>query len=779
MFLKEFAIRRYGPLPDSGKRVLGAFNLFYGPNEEGKTLTIDAILKILFGKSAARYFGEIKRVEENPEGYLVIGENSNKETVLPAEGNINELFGYSIAEFSNIFIIRDSDLTINDEGDFYRGITGRLTGMRSDEITKIKDSLCDLGRITASGEYQNTAPHKLKDHIRKVQTLHAKIDPLSAHLLEEGFSNFEEELASLEAEQSETVNKLSDLRAAGKRDRYCKGREVLIKLQEALAFLDGLKTYKRADYEAWQRAELSLEHFEADHSQLKRENIEKQAALTTARNAKKEQEFAYKLADNRLKTAREKIDPLLAAHDPEEVLALKGELLINNPYYNWGIVLVGLILLISLASAILRPSWWLFIFLSVSAFLTLLAGWFRYNLLARQSRLAIIRAKTFREADMLGLPGGDIVKLRAALGQINLDAKLQSEILSEAEKEVEWQQKEVDRLNAELRDKLQRIAAVKEQINEIKLTLQLDALADFTALLKRKDQLESDIDRQASILESHFEQKGNQFSLERQIDLWAEQVEELASYAPAAPGVKFDQSILNKLNENLQKLETAIKIMQEKMKDSSEELRNIEKEVNELLHLDNEGHLPCQTTLDLEMIGKRLQDWLDCLETERKAALLSLDIFSEMEEAEEQKVSALFGQNSPVSKYFSIITDGRYKEVCFDSRDNPIKTVRADGTALNAASLSGGAYDQLYFAIRLALGEKLLEGEKGFFILDDPFIKADPVRLQALLSMLFEICASGWQILYFSSKGEIKEALNHKISAGDVLEFSINLNDSK
>lgn len=778
MFLKEFAIRRYGPLPDSGKRVLGAFNLFYGPNEEGKTLTIDAILKMLFGKNAARYFDEIKRVEENPEGYLVIGENGSKETVLPAGGSINELFGYSIAEFSNIFIIRDSDLTINDEGDFYRGITGRLTGMRSDEIAKIKDSLSDLGRITAGGEYQNTAPHKLKDRIRKVQSLLAKVDPLSVRLLEEGFSNFEEELASLEAEQSETVNKLSDLRDAANRDRYCKGREVLKRLKEALVFLDGLKTYKRADYVAWQSAESSLEHLEDDHSRLKTENIEKQAALTAARNAKKEQEFAYKLASNRQNTVREEIDPLLAAHDTEEAFALKSEILINNSYFNKGFVLAGLILLISLAGAILRPSWWLFLFLPVSALLTLLACWFRYNLLTRQSRLAIIKAMTFREAEKLGLPGGDIVKLRAALGQINVEAELQSEMLSEAEKEVEWQQKELDRLNTELRTKLERISAVKEQIGEIKLTLQLDALTDFEALLKRKDQIENDIDRQVSILESHFERKGNLLSLERQIDLFAEQVEELASYAPAATGVKFDQSILNKLNENRHKVEAEIKVLQGKMKDSSQELRDIEKEVNELLHLDKEGHLPCQTTLDLEMIGKRLLDWLDCLEAERKAALLSLEIFSEMEEAEEQKVTALFGQNSPVSNYFSIITDGRYKEVYFDSRDNPIKTIRADGTALNAANLSGGAYDQLYFAIRLALGEKLLEGEKGFFILDDPFIKADPVRLKVLLSMLFEICAAGWQVLYFSSKGEIKEGLSHKIFAGEVLEFSISLNDS-
>ena len=76
--------------------------------------------------------------------------------------------------------------------------------------------------------------------------------------------------------------------------------------------------------------------------------------------------------------------------------------------------------------------------------------------------------------------------------------------------------------------------------------------------------------------------------------------------------------------------------------------------------------------------------------------------------------------------------------------------------------LSGGAYDQLYFSIRLALARKLLQGEKGFFLLDDPFIKADPRRLSRLLEMLLQLAAEGWQIIYFSSKGEVREALKGK-----------------
>ncbi len=66
--------------------------------------------------------------------------------------------------------------------------------------------------------------------------------------------------------------------------------------------------------------------------------------------------------------------------------------------------------------------------------------------------------------------------------------------------------------------------------------------------------------------------------------------------------------------------------------------------------------------------------------------------------------------------------------------------------------LAGGAYDQLYFSIRLALAEKILKGKTGFFILDDPFIKSDHKRLAKQMDLLKKISKLGWQIIYFSSK---------------------------
>lgn len=50
--------------------------------------------------------------------------------------------------------------------------------------------------------------------------------------------------------------------------------------------------------------------------------------------------------------------------------------------------------------------------------------------------------------------------------------------------------------------------------------------------------------------------------------------------------------------------------------------------------------------------------------------------------------------------------------------------------------------------------------------MDDPFIKADPDRLQRQIKALKKISELGWQVMYFSAKGEIKDALEEDIREG-------------
>jgi len=176
--------------------------------------------------------------------------------------------------------------------------------------------------------------------------------------------------------------------------------------------------------------------------------------------------------------------------------------------------------------------------------------------------------------------------------------------------------------------------------------------------------------------------------------------------------------------------------------------------------------------VDLEAAAGMLHRWIEEHEFRRECALEALSIFQEIGLEEEEKVQALFNQDSPAGAYFSAFTEGRYSALDYDPRSRTIMAVPREGPALAAHRLSGGAYDQLYFAIRLALGERLLEGEKGFFILDDPYIKADLNRLARQLEQLLRLSERGWQFLYFTAKQEVVDTLQ-KLSPEGVAFFPV------
>jgi uncharacterized protein YhaN len=52
--------------------------------------------------------------------------------------------------------------------------------------------------------------------------------------------------------------------------------------------------------------------------------------------------------------------------------------------------------------------------------------------------------------------------------------------------------------------------------------------------------------------------------------------------------------------------------------------------------------------------------------------------------------------------------------------------------------------------------------------MDDPFVKADPLRLRKQLSLLKELVSLGWQIIYFTAKAEVSEELASDIEGGAV-----------
>lgn len=102
------------------------------------------------------------------------------------------------------------------------------------------------------------------------------------------------------------------------------------------------------------------------------------------------------------------------------------------------------------------------------------------------------------------------------------------------------------------------------------------------------------------------------------------------------------------------------------------------------------------------------------------------------------------------TELFSFLTDGKYDRLQLDRALDAQVRKEGEATGHEALFLSGGAYDQLYLALRLAICELALpEGEKCPLILDDALGNFDDARCKRTLELLREL-AKERQILLFS-----------------------------
>jgi len=166
-----------------------------------------------------------------------------------------------------------------------------------------------------------------------------------------------------------------------------------------------------------------------------------------------------------------------------------------------------------------------------------------------------------------------------------------------------------------------------------------------------------------------------------------------------------------------------------------------------------------------------LNQYIEQIEKDAKLSGEAFEIFKELESKEEAKSEELFTKDNKASVIFRDITDSKFEEVIYDSSAEEILVKRAHKERPQRASeLSRSEWAQLYTAIRVALGEKLLKGEKGFFIVEEPFIHSDTERLLKEFDMLKNLSERGWQIIYFTAKDEVKEGLPRQLDV-DIIEL--------
>ncbi len=776
MRIREFHVVRYGPIGYERPFLLSDFTLFWGKNERGKTLTIDALVKLLLGKEAKR-FVRIDRVDERPSGYALV--TAETETFkLPEKGTLADVCRLSEAECRNIFIIRASDLSIEresrptdmeKEADFYAGVTDRLTGMETRRISYVREALLSLARITPTGKFKDVKDEGLKTRFEKALPLAEEIAGLSAEIESSGLDTLEREAVDAAELIERLDDALSNLDDARKRKRYETGRDAIERLAEAGKAAEALARFRDEDERTWLNAERESELITKEIARLRGQSERKQAELDKRTTELKAKERDFQMLEGRKRKIDEDVRPRLV--DYEKRLGRNAENTQKKGLYILVSALSAAVLCASLIGMIFRPHP-LFTVLSAAALGATVAG------VVILFRVVGARARIER----------DFLEVRLDLTRLELAGKSVPETLANIQKFNELYKKRLDEINGLRQDRAllereigniiseaiprqERTAAAGGQtVADIQRRSGCRTVNELSEGIAAKRRAESVISEQTAILAVRFE-KGTG-DLKEDIALWQRKVAEFSAYRDKAAGIEFTEPAYQEKQEAKRAAQQRLTDTADRLADFKKKLEHIQRQA-EIVLAPKDDVIFCETSVDLASIAARLSAFVREHESDRNAALAALEIFNEIEADERQQVSLLFGQQSTVSAYFSAITGGLYDAVSFDHQDKTIRVRKTGGEYLVPDKLSSGAYDQLYLAVRLALGQRIVPDGAGFFIMDDPFIRSDPDRLARQMAMLADIARKGWQIIYFSSKGEVKDALAKDIKKGAVTLIEI------
>jgi uncharacterized protein YhaN len=763
MRIKELFIKRYGPLQGISYTLTHPFTLLAGNNEEGKTLTIDALVKLLLGRNVRDFGHLIDRVEESPEGYCVIEADDGKEIKLPEKGDLTKIAAVTASECRNIFIIRDSDLSIARESEFYTTITNRLTGLRTEEILKIKEALREIGRITPGGIFRDIKDEALKTRIESARDLLATIEGLAQEMGKGKFDELEEEAVRWQEEIERIRQEDEHLEDARKRDKYTKGKEALDRLRTALETTSQLKQYNEGDAQLWRDCERDIAHHREEREIFAAKLKAHEQELKGVNEALREKMREFRIFEERKKI----LDEVKAELNLYEVKRREGIEREQRAlaYMRMGIA-AAILLGISLIGFILRPS--LLFYIAAPLFLmATIALWVPQLQQARArawSAGAFERIKLALAKFKWSMQSAEDIYAR--IQQFDEELHKRSDEIQEITRKKENLEESI----TELRNKIiptveKKIKDAHGRIDDIRGRSGAESRQAFQQGLIARQQHERSAGEERGILLNLLGTQGE--TLQDNMTFWQRALKALEQYRDAAPGITYDEAAVTRLKQAAATAEASLAALHERMAGFRKRLEEVEREANKTLQLEAD-YLPCATTIDLEAVRDKLREFIDSSEETRDTALKVMTIYEEIEVEERKKVAELFGPGSPVSNYFGEITGNTYEAVLFNQEQGCIEVRRTDGQILEAEKLSGGAYDQLYLAIRLALGERILQGTKGFFIMDDPFVKADPARLQKQIEMLKRISQSGWQIIYFSAKGEMRDIAKPLIKRGAV-----------
>ncbi|WP_436930184.1 ATP-binding protein [Halosimplex halobium] len=646
MKLREVHVDRYGPLRETLQ--FDDAQVVYGPNESGKTLLVEALLRSLTGDRRVAD----PRVDECPEGYVALDGDGDRLAFADGETLLDryaERYNFELtpAEFRNVFVVRDGDLRVLDERAFYRRVTDRVVGIWTGDIETVRERVLERGRLAPddralSDQYDDAAEQR----------------DLAADLL----ADVEAYLDRADSEDLDAVE-VACYEAARER-------------REAEAEVAALEAAKaRADYEQLVKTKGSLERSLEERAELpdERELDELEERLDDLPTGS-EDELERRKRWYRRATLAALVAGVVAGAAPLGLGIREPQLVAAGPAAFGAVALVGLAAYRSASNAVVR--------------------------LERDREALVERAA---EA---GIDAYDPPAVRGAIADYREEHDNHAEVI-QGNTEVlrQW-------LDIDADDPREVVAEAEDALEARRAEIDFDADREFT-----EEKLESARERAEDAAEREEELREQCREHRRQLERFGER----------ATGVRFEGFTGEPLD----------------------------------LTVDNLGALA-----DL---ADRLRAVVDAVDADADASRAAATVLDRMAASENEKMTTLFADGE-AADVFRRVTADRYVDVGLTD-DSRLTVELESGERLSPAELSRGARDQLYLAVRVALGRRLMEGRDGFFLMDDAFLSADPQRLRRQAEVLGDLVDAGWQVVYLTCKPDARDTLAETAGA-DVTELT-------
>ena len=305
---------------------------------------------------------------------------------------------------------------------------------------------------------------------------------------------------------------------------------------------------------------------------------------------------------------------------------------------------------------------------------------------------------------------------------------------------------------ATLQTKLEELN--KSQILAAPLREALDVLSDATGTLKRETAAalenwtgsEVPAEEWRATIRDLKERNGG---LQGQIDSIGIELTEVGvpghEYVEEDPGEKWDSERYAELTEGLS-------VTGDALGQEEEELELLKARVAQVTGLENSDW----EDLITELRDKRAEAALEYQKhtAEILAKIQVTTVIQELRLEENSRIAEGLKRDE-LTEPLQALT-GRYRSIRLDDDKGLVLTSDKDED-YPLASMSTGAREQIFLALRMGFASIAMEGKTGFLILDDAFQHSDWDRRINLVARTLSFVQSGWQVFYFTMDDHIRD----------------------